>query len=184
MENIQIPDSYFDYILKEKRAKMNLEHFVNSDYNEWMTNSDLAAIELTEDEMLKYAARYFSRFVNMPKPIDISSLRTNFVDGESYEAEYNAILNYFVSELNLDIYNIWTYIDIVNQVIFYGENQTIDVSQNVFFQDYLSQLTLNNTYDVVIIAPEYMELSSSDESYRTRRIDSDNGYICKEQIPM
>lgn len=62
-----IPQSYFDYILKEKRGKMNLEHFINSSYNEWMSESDLAAIELTEDEMWKYSDYYYSRIVNMPQ---------------------------------------------------------------------------------------------------------------------
>ena len=57
-----IPQSYFDYVLKEKRGNLNLEHFINSGYNEWMSESDLAAIELTEDEMTDYANIYYSKF--------------------------------------------------------------------------------------------------------------------------
>lgn len=178
-----IPQSYFDHILREKRGKMNLEHFVNSGYNEWMSESNLAAIELTEEEMFKYSNYYYSRVVNMPKKIDISSLRTNFVDGESYENEYNAIQN-FASQLNLKYDINIAHIDITNQEIMYYDNSwnelTIDISQEVFFKDYLSQLTLNNTYDVTGINPYKIALYTSDGD---RNITPDNGYICKVQLP-
>lgn len=389
-----IPQSYFDYILREKRGKMNLEHFINSGYNEWMAESDLVAIELTEDEMWKYSDYYYSRIVNMPqvengsekdertmvmvlfpgnhewlkekfqvneyidfnlyesitwngknimdcelssesdiilkavlkpnitsfhaiwgtvdfksveipscitkiedyglqylldiqsitfaknskleelgggaitfcehltsielpsslkivydgifaeswslnsiichattapiivdmqpnrkylpksgtlyypkgsdystwlaylgegwqgveiwKNFDISSLRKNFVDGESYENEYNAIEN-FALQLNLK-YNIdIAHIDIANQEIMYYDNNwnelTIDISQEVFFKDYLSQLTLNNTYDVAGINPHYITLYPSDGSHSDRRISPNNDYICEVQLP-
>ena len=57
-----IPQSYFDYILREKRGKMNLEHFVNSGYNEWMSVLDLTSIKLTEDEVIKFGYIYRSKF--------------------------------------------------------------------------------------------------------------------------
>ena len=57
-----IPQSYFDYVLKEKRGRMNLEHFINSGNSEWKSESDLVAIELTADEMTNYANIYYSKF--------------------------------------------------------------------------------------------------------------------------
>jgi hypothetical protein len=182
MENKQIPDSYFDYILREKKAAMRLADYKESGI--WNEDSAYDDVDLTDDEVIKFVDIYRSKF--FPKKTnDFSSLRTNFVDGESYENEYKAIDNFILQfSSNVERFSI----DITNQQIEYydGGWQDINISQDVFFQDYLSQLTLNDTYDIdrIQVGSDSIMFIPSDDSYINRTIFMNNDYICEETAPL
>lgn len=172
MANIQIPDSYLDYILREKKAAMRL-----ADYKEtgiWNEDSSYDDVYLTEDEIIMFEDIFRSKF--FPKK---NSLRTNLVEGERYENEFNAIQNFAAQFSSIaERFDI----EITDQQIAYQEGdfdvQTIDISQDAFFQNYLSQLSLD-TYDIDIIIVSrnngpYISLSTSNGQYY---VDPVNDYI-------
>ena len=60
MENIQIPDIYFDYILREKKAAMRLVDYKNTGV--WNEDSAYDDVYLTEDEVIMFEDIYRSKF--------------------------------------------------------------------------------------------------------------------------
>ena len=161
MENIQIPDSYFDYILREKKAAIRLADYKNTGI--WNEDSAYDDVYLTEDEVKKFGDIYRSKF--FPKKELIKNIVTAY-----YSVENNSGIPAWVAS-DLSLFKSIT-IDNENTISLEDKNyiHTYQVTKNDFHES-------NNTISRGYVPNSILPLVSSTIILKTNQIIKDDDWF-------